>query len=75
MASATAFSLRDMQRPSWRSPVRWGLIAGAVLLGLVTALAGPWAVTVAMALLVAWLLVGLAHDRRQEVKRESRSDP
>ena len=64
-----------MQRPSWRSPVRWGLIAGAALLGLWTAIAGPWAVTVAMALLVAWLLVDLAHDRRQEVKRESQPDP
>jgi len=48
------------------------LIAVAVLLALVAAFTGSWAVTAAMAFLVAGQLIDIAHERRKAVKRTSR---
>jgi hypothetical protein len=45
------------------------LVAVTVLLGVWTAIAGPWGVTAAMGLLVAYLLLDIAHERRAEAKR------
>jgi hypothetical protein len=62
-------SLRCMQRPSWRTPVRWCLIAVAVLSGLFMAMIGDWWLTASLALLVAYLFIDVGLERRKELKR------
>jgi len=64
-----------MQRPSWRSPVRWWLITVFALIGLAAASMGVWWTAVGMAFFVAAQLASIAHERRKAVRRDLRADP
>ena len=64
-----------MDRQSWRSPVRWGLIAVFVVIGLVAAIMGIWWTAVTMACFVAAQLASVAYERRKAAKRHHQAEP
>lgn len=64
-----------MQRPSWRSPVRWSFIALFAVIGLVSAVLGIWWTAGSAALFAVAQLASIAHERRKAVGRSSKTDP
>jgi uncharacterized membrane protein SpoIIM required for sporulation len=51
--------------------MRWGLIAVATLSAVVLAVSGYWLLATSLVLLVAYVAVDMAHERRRNARRHN----
>ena len=64
-----------MQRDSWRDPIRLGLIAVFVAIGLAAAIMGLWWAAISMACLALAQVASVAYERRKTLRRNDQAEP